>query len=47
MSIPIIIFIVALVLALVHELQSEPAGRSVLGWAVVLICAGLLWGRIG
>lgn len=45
MSIPLILYIVALILALVEELQSN--GKSILGWAVVCICVGLLWGHIG
>jgi hypothetical protein len=35
-------FFVALILALVDEFQAR--GRSLLGWAVVLVCIGLLWG---
>jgi len=42
MSIPTILFVVALVLALVEEFQAQ--GRSLIGWAVVFICIGLLWG---
>jgi len=42
MSIPTILFVVALVLALVEEFQAQ--GRSLLGWAVVFVCIGLLWG---
>ena len=42
MSIPTILFIVALVLALVDELRAR--GQSLTGWAVVLIAIGLLWG---
>lgn len=37
--------IAALVLALIEEFNA--GGRSLLGWAVVLICAALLWGRLG
>ena len=45
MSIPTVLFLVALVIALIHEFQSN--GRSLLGWAVVIVCVGLLWGLIG
>ncbi len=36
--------IAGLVLALVEEFVAH--GRSLLGWAVVLVCVALLWGRI-
>ena len=45
MSIPIILFIVALILALVDEFRAQ--GQSLTGWAVVLVCVGLLWGNVG
>ena len=45
MSIATILFLVALVLALVEEFQAQ--GRSLLGWAVVFVCIGLLWGSFG
>lgn len=45
MSVPTLLVIVALVLALVDELQSQ--GKSLLGWSVILVCAALLWGHIG
>lgn len=38
-------FIAALLVALVDEFIQR--GRSLLGWAVVLICAALLAGRLG
>ena len=38
-------YIVALILALVEEGQSHL--HSLLGWAVVFVCLGLLWGHIG
>jgi hypothetical protein len=44
-SIPIILFIVALILALVDEFRAQ--GQSLTGWAVVLVCVGLLWGNVG
>jgi Na+/phosphate symporter len=40
--IPTALFIAALFLALVEEAQHN--GRVLLGWAVVLIALGLLWG---
>jgi len=45
MSIPTILFIVALILALVDEFRAQ--GQSLVGWAVVLIAIGLLWGHLG
>ncbi|HKR50533.1 MAG TPA: hypothetical protein VJT72_13350 [Pseudonocardiaceae bacterium] len=45
MSIPDILILVALVLALVEEFQAQ--GRSLVGWAVVLVCIALLWGNLG
>jgi hypothetical protein len=44
-SIAIVLFIVALILALVDEFRAQ--GQSLTGWAVVLICIGLLWGNLG
>jgi cytochrome c oxidase subunit IV len=45
MTIPTILFVVALVLALVDEFRAQ--GQSLTGWAVVLISIGLLWGKVG
>jgi hypothetical protein len=45
MSIATILFVVALVLALIEEFQSQ--GRSLVGWAAVAIAVGLLWGNLG
>ena len=42
--IPLVLTVVALVLALVDELRAK--GQSVLGWAVVFLCVALLWGRL-
>ena len=42
MAFPTVFYLVALILALVEEFQAQ--GRSILGWAVVLVCIGLLWG---
>jgi hypothetical protein len=39
------LLIAALVLALVDEFQAQ--GRSLVGWAVVLVCIALLAGRLG
>jgi hypothetical protein len=44
-SVPTILFIVALILALVDEFRAQ--GQSLTGWAVVFVCAGLLWGTLG
>jgi hypothetical protein len=41
---PTVLFIVGLILVMVDELRSR--GQSLTGWAVVLICLGLLWGVI-
>ena len=45
MSIPTILVIVALILALVDEFRAQ--GQSLTGWAVVLVCVSLLWGHLG
>ena len=45
MSIPLILYIVALILALVDEIRAR--GQSLTGWAVVCLAVGLLWGHIG
>ena len=45
MSIPTILTVVALILALVDEFQAQ--GKSLLGWAVVLLSIALLWGKLG
>lgn len=45
MSIPVLLFAIGLVLALVEEFQAQ--GRSLVGWAVVAVCLGLLWGQLG
>lgn len=44
MSIPTLLIIGGLVLALIEEFQAQ--GRSLLGWAVVLVCVALLWGNL-
>jgi hypothetical protein len=40
-----VLYVVALILALIEEFRAQ--GQSFIGWAVVLICLGLLWGQIG
>ena len=45
MSIPVLLFLIALILALVDEFRAS--GQSLTGWAVVFIAIGLLWGRVG
>ena len=42
MSIPTVLFLVALILAVIEQIRAK--GQSLLIWAVFLICAGLLWG---
>ncbi len=44
MSMPILFFVIALVLALIAEFEAQ--GKSILGWAVVAVCIGLLWGNL-
>jgi drug/metabolite transporter superfamily protein YnfA len=45
MSIPTLLVIVALVLALIDEFRAN--GQSLTGWAVVFVCLSLLWGNLG
>jgi hypothetical protein len=42
-SVPVLLFIVALVLALADEIQAR--GTSLTAWAVVVLAIALLWGR--
>ena len=44
MTIPTILVLVALIFALVDEFRAN--GRSLTGWAVVLVCISLLWGQL-
>jgi uncharacterized membrane protein YtjA (UPF0391 family) len=44
MSIPTILFVVALALILAAIEQARARGRSLTGWAVIFVCIGLLWG---
>ncbi len=43
MSIPTILIVVALILALIDEFRAQ--GQSLTGWAAVLISIALLWGK--
>jgi hypothetical protein len=45
MSVPTILIIVALILALVDEFRAQ--GQSLTAWAVVFLAIALLIGRIG
>ena len=38
---PEIAFIVALILAIIEEFRAQ--GRSLISWAVILVCIGLLY----
>jgi uncharacterized membrane protein len=44
MSVPTLLVIVALILALVDEFRAQ--GQSLTGWAVVLLSIALLWGKL-
>lgn len=44
MGVPTVLYIVALILAIIEEFRAQ--GQSLLAWAVILIAAGLLWGLI-
>ena len=44
MTVPTVLVIVAGILALVDEFRAQ--GQSLTGWAVVLVCAALLWGNV-
>lgn len=44
MSIPILLFIVALVLAAIDLIRTR--GQALTSWAAVLIAVGLLWGNL-
>jgi len=43
-TIPVLLFIVGLILAAIDEVRAR--GQSLTGWAVILVCIGLLWGRL-
>jgi len=42
MTIVAVFYVVALILAVIEEFRAQ--GQSLLAWAVILICVGLLWG---
>lgn len=44
MSIALVLFIVGLVLAIVEEVQAQ--GRSLVGWAVIVIAVGLIYAQL-
>ena len=44
MSVPIVLVLVALILALVDEFRAH--GENLTGWAVVLVSIALLWGKL-
>jgi drug/metabolite transporter superfamily protein YnfA len=44
-TIPTLLIVVAVILALIDEFRAQ--GRSLVAWAVVFICAALLWGQLG
>jgi drug/metabolite transporter superfamily protein YnfA len=44
-SAPTILTVIALVLAVVEQFNAQ--GRSLIAWAVILVCAALLWGQLG
>jgi hypothetical protein len=44
MSIPELVFIIALVLAAIEQFHAK--GQSLICWSVILVCIGLLWGRL-
>ena len=45
MSLPIVLFIVALILAVIDQFRAQ--GQSLTAWAVICIAVGLLWGHVG
>lgn len=45
MSITTVFLMLALVFAGVEQIDAK--GRSILAWAVILICVALLWGWLG
>ena len=45
MSIATVLFIVALILAIIEEVRAR--GESLVSWAVIAIAVGLLWGKLG
>lgn len=45
MGIPDVLFIVGLVLAAVEQARAK--GQSLLAWAIIVVCVGLLWHLVG
>lgn len=45
MSLPVLLYVVALILALIDEFRAQ--GQSLTAWAVVFLAVGLLWGHFG
>jgi hypothetical protein len=43
-DIPYLMIVVALAFSVFAEFETR--GRSILGWAVVLVCVALLWARV-
>jgi hypothetical protein len=44
MNVPDVLFIVALILAIIDQVRAR--GQSLTCWAVILVCIGLLWGLV-
>jgi hypothetical protein len=44
-SIPVVLFVIALILGAIDELRAR--GESLTAWAVILVAIGLLWGHVG
>lgn len=45
MTLPDVAFIIGLILAAIEEARTR--AQSLLGWAVIAVCIGLLWHAIG
>lgn len=45
MNIPLVLELIALVLAIIEQVRAR--GVSLIAWAVIFVCAALLWGRLG
>lgn len=44
MTVPTILVVIALILALIDEFRAQ--GQNLTGWAVTLVCISLLWGTL-
>lgn len=44
MSVPTFAYLLALIFAVFEQVEAR--GRSLIVWAVILVCVGLLWGVI-